>query len=855
MLQVLDQRTGAVLARRAVSVTSYVSIRGADGRVDNTLTVDLSGGAIAVPGGVRWDGGHGGYNTLAIKGGRAGREIYAPRGPHDGTVRIGSTSIAYADIAPMQDTVPAATFTLNATAASEPINIVDGPLIGGVQTSEINSGTSGTFEKVDFAHKTTVIVNGGGGNDTYTVDNPSPAAGLSVLQLQSSPAASSTASILATSIDTRYVGGGNDTVRVGNAGHLSGILAPLTLEDPPAILNVTLDGSADSAPEHVTATEAAPYSRDSESNTDPYQVLTGLAPAQIGLENDDLGGLTVDAGSGGNTFTIAQLGESMVLNTGTGNDTTTIASGTGLVVHGQAGDDTVNIGQAGSTAGVGAVSVDDAGGRTSLTMGDSADSTARNVTVGPGAVSGLTTGPISYADVSDLMVDGGSGADSYSVTPSPSTAFTLNAGGPGPPSFPGDVLGLDLTGASVPTLSASTDPAAGVNGSWSFGNRASVTFSHFESLNPTAVSVAGASATTPTSGSSPLSFAATLLAPSSQQVSVDYATADGTATVADGDYQSVTGTLTFAPGVTSQSVPVSVLADGGFQPNESFTLNLSNPVGAVIQGGQATGTIVNPFPAPTGVTAPQSIAPPQLSGTAAAGNALTCSTGTWANTPTAYSYQWSRNGTPLVGATGSNYQVQTLDEGTTLTCTVTASNSAGQASATSAGSTVQVPFVPRCPRASGSLAGRRLGLVRLGMTRRQAHAAYRHSSNRGRRYEDFFCLTPIGVRVGYGSPALVTRLARGDRARFKGRVVWISTSNPYYGIDGVRPGATLASARTRLKHGNLLHIGFNHWYLAPAGASTAVLKVRRGIVQEIGIADTRLTRNREAELQFMTSFR
>ncbi len=67
---------------------------------------------------------------------------------------------------------------------------------------------------------------------------------------------------------------------------------------------------------------------------------------------------------------------------------------------------------------------------------------------------------------------------------------------------------------------------------------------------------------------------------------------------------------------------------------------------------------------------------------------------------------------------------------------------------------------------------------------------FTHSSNRGKRYEDFFCLTPIGIRVGYGSPKLLAKLSSRERAQLKDRVVWISTSNAR---DGALIGQKFAS--------------------------------------------------------------
>jgi alpha-tubulin suppressor-like RCC1 family protein len=160
---------------------------------------------------------------------------------------------------------------------------------------------------------------------------------------------------------------------------------------------------------------------------------------------------------------------------------------------------------------------------------------------------------------------------------------------------------------------------------------------------------------------------------------------------------------------------------------------------------------------------------------------------------------------------------------------------------------------PGCPSPTGHLSGRTLGALRLGMTRTQAHGAFAHSSSRGRPYEEFFCLTPNGVRVGYASPKLIAALPRSERG-IAGRVVWVSTSNPYYSLDGVRPNTPLAAAARVLDLGSPLHIGLNDWYLAPAGAVTAVLKVRHGVVQEVGIAERRFTATHAMRLIFMTSF-
>ncbi|HEX5496139.1 MAG TPA: Calx-beta domain-containing protein [Mycobacteriales bacterium] len=93
-------------------------------------------------------------------------------------------------------------------------------------------------------------------------------------------------------------------------------------------------------------------------------------------------------------------------------------------------------------------------------------------------------------------------------------------------------------------------------------------------------------------------FTVTMSEPSTTVVTVAVATADGTAT-AEGtatalpDYTAVNTTLTFPPGVASQTVTVPVTREDTVEPDETFSVNLSAPTGAAITGGQGVGTILN----------------------------------------------------------------------------------------------------------------------------------------------------------------------------------------------------------------------------------------------------------------------
>jgi hypothetical protein len=134
------------------------------------------------------------------------------------------------------------------------------------------------------------------------------------------------------------------------------------------------------------------------------------------------------------------------------------------------------------------------------------------------------------------------------------------------------------------------------------------------------------------------------------------------------------------------------------------------------------------------------------------------------------------------------------------------------------------------------------------------HRLFPSYSTRHHHHMDFFCPTVNGIRVGYSSPALLRTLSPAERARVHGRAILVLTANPSYAVHGVHPGAKLAAVTRRLKVGRRFQIGLNAWYLAPAGPSRGVLKVRHGQIEEIGLADKRLTTSRAASRRFLARF-
>jgi len=95
------------------------------------------------------------------------------------------------------------------------------------------------------------------------------------------------------------------------------------------------------------------------------------------------------------------------------------------------------------------------------------------------------------------------------------------------------------------------------------------------------------------SGTVNANFTVSLTASSLSTITVNFATADNTATIANNDYVSKSGVVTFTPGQTSQSVSIVVNGDTTFEPNETFFVNLSAPSNASIIAPQGIGTITN----------------------------------------------------------------------------------------------------------------------------------------------------------------------------------------------------------------------------------------------------------------------
>ena len=109
---------------------------------------------------------------------------------------------------------------------------------------------------------------------------------------------------------------------------------------------------------------------------------------------------------------------------------------------------------------------------------------------------------------------------------------------------------------------------------------------------PPTLSIGDSSVVEGNRGSTQLKFTVSRSGSSEGTVKVDYRTIAGTAS-AKSDYNAASGTVVFQPGVLSQTITITVKSERKREPNETFTVEIFNAIGASVVDAIATGTILN----------------------------------------------------------------------------------------------------------------------------------------------------------------------------------------------------------------------------------------------------------------------
>ncbi len=155
-----------------------------------------------------------------------------------------------------------------------------------------------------------------------------------------------------------------------------------------------------------------------------------------------------------------------------------------------------------------------------------------------------------------------------------------------------------------------------------------------------------------------------------------------------------------------------------------------------------------------------------------------------------------------------------------------------------------------CSSPTGQLGTTTLGQVTLGRTRGRQSLPRTGVYN---YYTDNYCLYKgAGIRVGYASTRLLG--SAHSTTAMKGDAVLAVTANPFYALNGVRPGSGLATAARHLKLGKVIHTGLNDWYVIAGSRSNEILKVRENVIVGVGIANRQLTQTRSAQRRLLSRF-
>ncbi len=272
-------------------------------------------------------------------------------------------------------------------------------------------------------------------------------------------------------------------------------------------------------------------------------------------------------------------------------------------------------------------------------VSESAGAAVVTVTLTVSATQAVT---VTYATADGTATAGPSG--DYTAT---SGTLTFN---PGETSQTFSVpIAEDTTGESDETITLTlSNPANAV-----LGTPSVATITIVDNDSPPGVAFSSSSASANENAGS-VAVTVFLSAAYGQAVTVDYSTANGTATAGpSGDYTATSGTLTFNPGETSQTISVPIAGDTTDEPDETFTLALNNPTNAVLgTPSTATATIVDDDPAPDVAFSSGSVSANENAGSAAvtvvlsavSGRTVTVAYATGGGTATAGSDYTATNG-------------------------------------------------------------------------------------------------------------------------------------------------------------------------------------------------------------------
>jgi len=308
-----------------------------------------------------------------------------------------------------------------------------------------------TINIEDTADSVTTIVNDSGGYVTTNVYNTGSGGSLTVTTGTSD---GNTVNVVADNEPMNIVFGDApeiDAVNIGSTGGdgtMAGILGPIKIADLTGAYALSFHDENDAVPRTWTLDNDDGNDKATIALSNPIAPIT-YVPSEL------LSPLTINGGSGGNTFIVNDTTSYVTtdLNTGPGSDTVDVfATGTQtLNIEGQGGSDNVTLGalaDIGMQDLTGVINVTNALGVTALTLDDSEDTSGETASLAGGGttrtVTGLSHATINYSKtaVSRLTIIGGSGSNTLNDDVS-GEAPIVAAG-----ALPGEVL-IAISGAGT----------------------------------------------------------------------------------------------------------------------------------------------------------------------------------------------------------------------------------------------------------------------------------------------------------------------------------------------------------------------------------------------------------------------
>jgi hypothetical protein len=213
---------------------------------------------------------------------------------------------------------------------------------------------------------------------------------------------------------------------------------------------------------------------------------------------------------------------------------------------------------------------------------------AENVGAGVGVVTLTRSGGTSGTQVVNFTTSAGTATNAQDFTVAVGTVTFLP--GEATKTFTVPVID-DALDEDNETINVSIGPVT--SGGATVGAQSTATLTIVDNDGTPGLTIGNAVVIEGNAGTTSAAFTVTLNAASGRTITVDYTTVDGTATVAGSDYSTASGTLTFTPGQTTKTIMVNATGDGTIEPDETFSIALSNASNVTIIDGNAAGIIAD----------------------------------------------------------------------------------------------------------------------------------------------------------------------------------------------------------------------------------------------------------------------